>query len=352
MLLNNLEKQKSKLLLAKEEQWRLKSKATWLQAGDGNTKFFHNFENGKKASNTIWQLPCELDGWATSSHTQLAKLDTSHFKRQFTTSTTINLLDIINLAGHFTRFVEPEAVEDLIQPVTMEELEATLKWFKKDRSSSLDGWPVEFYLAFLELLGEDLLAVIEESRINGHIHPPMNFTYIALIPKSDSTTLFNELWPISLCNCLYKIISKIIANRIKPFLSNHISQEQFAFLDHRHIQDAIGTAQEALHSIKYKKLKGISLKIDLSKAFDKVNWLFLKMILLHLGFPPVIISWIMGCISSISFAILINGSATSSFNIDRGIKQGYPLSPLIFLLVMEGLSRLIATVKRSGVSVG
>lgn len=241
VLRNNLEKQKSKLLLDKEEQWRLKSRATWLQAGDGNTKFFHNFANGRKASNTIWQLPCEPDGWA-SSHQQLARLGTLHFKSQFTAPTVTNLPDIINLAGHFPRFVEPDAVEDLIQLVTVEELEATLKWFKIDKSPGPDGWPVEFYLAFLELLGKDLLAIIEESRINGHIHPPMNFTYIALIPKSDSPTSFNDFRPISLCNCLYKIISKIIANYIKPILSNHISQEKFAFLDHRHIQDAIGTA--------------------------------------------------------------------------------------------------------------
>lgn len=153
---------------------------------------------------------------------------------------------------------------------------------------------------------------------------------------------------MSLCNCLYKIISKITANRIKPILSNHISQEKFSFLHHWHIQDAIGSTQEALHSIKHKNLKGLTLKIDLSKALNKVNWLYIKMIITHLGFPPALINWIMGCISTVSFAILINGSATPSFNIDRGIRQGFPLSPLLFLLVMEGLSKLIDPEKRRG----
>lgn len=129
------------------------------------------------------------------------------------------------------------------------------------------------------------MAVIEESGITGIIHPPMNHTFIALIPKSDDPSSYNDFRPISLCKCRYKIISKIIANRIKPILSTHISSEQFAFLHHRHIQEALGTAQESLHSIKHKNLKGISLKIDLAKAFDKVNWLYLKMILTHLGFP-------------------------------------------------------------------
>lgn len=106
--------------------------------------------------------------------------------------------------------------------------------------------------------------------------------------------------------------------------------------------------QEALHSIQHKNLKEITLKIYLSKAFDKENWLYIKMILTHLGFPPALNNWIMGCISIASFAILINGSATPSFNIDRGIRQGCPLSSLLFLLVMEGLRKFIATEKEVG----
>lgn len=167
----------------------------------------------------------------------------------------------------------------------MGELERTLKWFKRDKSPGPDGWLVEFYTAFLDILRQDLLAVTEESRILGRIYAPLNFTYLALIPKIDSLVSFNGFQLISLCNCLYKIISKIIANRLKPILSDHISQEQFAFLHHRHIEEAIGSAQEVLHSVKLKKLKGMTLKIDLSKAFDKVSWLYIRMILTHLGFP-------------------------------------------------------------------
>eukprot|EP00253_Pinus_taeda_P033624 PITA_33624 len=105
----NLENQKAKILLKKEEPRRLKNRAIWLQARDGNTKFFHNFSNGRKATNTISQLP------------------------------SITLPDIINLAGHFPRFVDPDEMEDMIQLVTMEELEGTLKWFKKDKSPGPDG---------------------------------------------------------------------------------------------------------------------------------------------------------------------------------------------------------------------
>ena len=139
----------------------------------------------------------------------MARMGVLHFRKQFTAPPEINLPDIINLAGHFPRFVGQEDMEDLTQQVTIQELEleGTLKWFKKDKSPEPNGWPVEFYLAFFDLLGGDLLEVIEESQITGHIHPPMNFTFIALIPKSDDPTSFNDFRPISLCNCLYKIIS-------------------------------------------------------------------------------------------------------------------------------------------------
>ena len=188
----------------------------------------------------------------------------------------------------------------------MEELEATLKWFKKDKSPGLDGWTIEFYLAFFDLLGQDFLRVVEESRSSGCLYHAINSTFIALIPKTDSPTSFDDYRPISLCNCLYKIISKIIANRLRPILSKHIAPQQFSFLEDRQIHEAIGSAQEALHSIWSKHLKSILLKIDLSKAFDRVSWLYIKMLLIHLGFPLPLINWIMACVTTASNSVNVN----------------------------------------------
>jgi hypothetical protein len=100
----------------------------------------------------------------------------------------------------------------------------------------------------------------------------------------------------------------------------------------------IGTAQECLHSIKVKKLKAIVLKLDLQKAYDCVNWDFLRMILLQSGFGLMTTNWIMSCVRTTSFVVLINGGAMPFFQSGRGLRQGCPLSPLLFVLVMEGLS--------------
>jgi hypothetical protein len=107
---------------------------------------------------------------------------------------------------------------------------------------------------------------VEESRIKGKIIGALNATFVALIPKSDKPESFDGFRPISLCNLLYKVISKIIAVRIKDFLSKGITKEQFGFLENKQINEAIGIAQEALHSIKTKKSKAIDLKTRSDKS--------------------------------------------------------------------------------------
>jgi hypothetical protein len=137
------------------------------------------------------------------------------------------------------------------------------------------------------------------------------------------------------------LIAKVIANRVKPILSRALSSEQLGFLKGRQILDAIGTAQECLHSIKVKKLKALILKLDLKKAYDCVNWDFLRLILVQTGFSLSSTNWIMSCVVSSSFVVLINGETSPFFQSERGLRQGCPLSPLLFILVMESISLLL-----------
>lgn len=208
------------------------------------------------------------DGNLATSFNQLAHLGNSHFQKLFKAPPGATLAEIVWIVGHFPQFIDPKEVEELTTPVMIGELEITLKWFKKDKSIGLDGWIIKFYLAFYETIGHDILKVVEECRIIGRMYEAINSKFIALIPKTDSPSSFNDFKPISLWKCLYKIIAKIIANRLKPILSCHISPEQFSFLHNKKIHEAIGTTQEAMHYIKTKNLKGSILKIDLSEDFD------------------------------------------------------------------------------------
>eukprot|EP00253_Pinus_taeda_P008941 PITA_08941 len=346
-----LENQRSKILLEQEEEWRQKSRAIWLKAGDENTKFFHNYAKGRKNANTIWKLR-DPDGSEASSFEDLSRMGKRHFQNLFTAQGGITLAEIIRTAQSFPRFVDEEEAENLMEVVTKEEVEHVLKSMAKDKSPGPDGWTSELFNHFFELIGDELTEVVNESRRKGEMYSPFNATFIALIPKKEDPDSFEDFRPISLCNCVYKIIAKIIAMRLKPILSKNISSEQFGFLDGRQIHEAIGVAQETIHSIKQKIKKGAVIKIDLSKAYDRICWTYLRMMLTHLGFKVDFINWIMGCVSSVSFAVLINGAASSFFKGQRGLRQGCPLSPLLFLLVAEGLSRLISEAKRTGMIKG
>ena len=185
---------------------------------------------------------------------------------------------------------------------------------------------MEFFIHFFELVGKDLLSVVDYARISGHITPSINSTFLALIPKKYNPVSFMDFRPISLCNLVYKLISKIIAVRLKPFLDTHISREQFGFLKNRQIVEPIGITQETLHSVKIKNTCALILKLDFVKAFDRVNWSYIRLILIQIGVPLMGVNWIMGCLTSTNFVVLINGTPSNFFRASRGIKQGCPLS--------------------------
>eukprot|EP00253_Pinus_taeda_P022728 PITA_22728 len=342
----SLEKAQNQILMAKEEEWRLKSRAIWLKAGDENTRFFHNYAKGRKSTNTIWSLKDE-EGRVVKSFSDLSSLGQRHFQRIFSDSGEATIAEVMRTTQCFPRFIEEVEAEDLSAPISKEEVEAAMKSMGKEKIPGPDGWTIELFLHFFDLIGHDITEVVEESRRKGEIYRPFNSTFIALIPKKDEPETFEDFRPISLCNCIYEIIAKVIAIRLVPILSRNISMEQFGFLDGRKIHEAIGVAQEVIHSVKQKKKKGVILKIDLSKAYDRINWLYLRLLLTHLGFNYTFISWIMGCISNVSFVVLINGAASPFFKSQRGLRQGCPLSPLLFLLVAEGLSRLIHKARRT-----
>jgi len=177
----------------------------------------------------------------------------------------------------YPRILSEEEGLRIADLVTISEVLSTLKGFDASKSPGLHCWTTKFFLDFFDLLGPELLAVVEEYRLKGKVSGAMNATFLSLIPKSDKPNTFEGFRPISLFNLIYKIITKNIAAKIKSSLSTGISKEQFGFLEGRQITDAIGVAQEALHK---KNKKMLVLKLDMMKAYDRVDWGFLRLVLL------------------------------------------------------------------------
>ena len=122
--------------------------------------------------------------------------------------------------------------------------------------------------------------LVEDSHLSGRVLPSLNSNFITLIPKKDKPSTFADFRPISLCNLIYKLIAKVAAQRLKPFLDNFISPQQFGFLKNRQISEPLAITEEVLHSVKSRNKSALVLKLDLTKAFDRVNWSYMRLILL------------------------------------------------------------------------
>ncbi|GKV27402.1 hypothetical protein SLEP1_g36575 [Rubroshorea leprosula] len=181
-----------------------------------------------------------------------------------------------------------------------------------------------------ETLKEDVMGYFSEFHNAGRIVKGANASFLALIPKVDNPQKIEEYRPISLINSMYKMLSKVLANRLKTMMDDLI----------------------VLDEARSKKIKGFCFKVDFEKAYDRVSWAFLDYMLKRMGFNHVWCQWMKECMHSASISVLVNGGTTKQFSPSRGLRQGDPLSPFLFLLIAEGLNGLISSAKEKGLLKG
>ena len=212
-----------------------------------------------------------------------------------------------------------------------------------------------FFQKYWHIVGSDVTNAVLDFLQQGRMLGCVNFTNIVLIPKVQAPNNMSQFRPISLCNVLYKIISKVLVNRMKFILPQVISDSQSSFVPGRMITNNVIISFEMLHYLKNLRSgqnAQMAAKLDMSKAYDRVEWDFLQAIMLKLGFHVQWVSLIMQCVTLVSYTVLVNGVPKGYIKPGRGLRQGDPLSPYLFLLCAEGLSTLLRKAERDSLIKG
>jgi hypothetical protein len=206
-----------------------------------------------------------------------------------------------------------------------------------------DGFQPIFFTMYWHIVGGDVWKLVSDAFATGHIPVDLAETLIIPIPKIDEPQSLSDFRPISLCNVVLKLVSKVLVRRIRPHLETLIGPLQSSFIPIRGTADNALIAQEIIHHMHTKKGKSgfIMYKIDFEKAYDSVDWNFLKITLTEFGFPTSTIDLIMSCTTSSSLSLKWNNEKLENFAPTRGLRQGDPMSPYLFLLCMEKLALLI-----------
>lgn len=319
--------------------WRQRSKQLWLREGDQNSKFFHASAKSRRKVNQIEVLK-DKNGNSVSWDSGLQETMVEYFTELFKASNT-DWSELV--AGVETKVSNAQNVQ-MLAPIEEVEVKNALFSMHPDKSPDPDGMSPGFYQKFWHIVSGDIIKLVHNFFSTKKFEDCVTATNIVLIPKKQNPTNMTELRPISLCNVAYKIVSKVLANRLKTVLNSVISDNQSAFIPGRLITDNIMISYEVMHYMKRKKdgkTGWMALKLDMSKAYDRVEWGFLEAMLIKIGFNTKLVNMFMECITSAKYQIVHAGKEFGRIIPERGIRQGDPLSSYLFLICMEGFTSLI-----------
>ncbi|CAM8962958.1 unnamed protein product [Rhodiola kirilowii] len=330
--------------LKEEIYWKQRSRVEWLREGDRNTSYFHAKASQRKKRNTIVKLLDSRGEWI-SDEKEKGYLIRDYFTDIFSSSRSQDSREEDRDFNWIQSKVTTEIADRLMAPVTEAEIRAAVFQMPPTKASGPDGFQAIFYQKYWDIVKGSVIAEVMKVFREGRMKDGMNDTLIVLVPKKKKPKTVEEFRPISLCNVAAKIVMKVLPNRLKDILPEIVSEVQSAFVPGRLISDNILLAHEVLHYIKSRKNQKVgffSVKTDMSKAYDRVEWRFLELMLIKLGFPIPWTRLVLECIKSVRYKVKMNDMLIEIPPPERGLRQGDPMSPYLFLLCAEWLSLKLA----------
>ncbi|RVW93092.1 Transposon TX1 uncharacterized 149 kDa protein [Vitis vinifera] len=309
-----------KWVLLEEMSWRQKSREIWLKEGDRNTRFFHQMANAHRRRNQMNRV--KVNGRWYNEEREIKEEVCRVYQGL-----------LANPGGWKPRIdalmferLEEGNVEGLEKPFTEEEVFRALSGYCGEKAPGPDGFSMAFWQFSWDFVKEEVMNFFRQFHETGSFVRSLNATFLVLIPKKEGAEDLKDFRPISLV----------------------ISTSQNAFVEGRQIMDAVLVANEAINSIVKSNRGAILCKLDIEKAYDHVDWDFLLAVMEKMGFGERWCRWIKWCLSTVRCSVMVNGSPTSFFQSSRGLRQGDPLSPYLFVVVMEAFSVLIKTAVAGG----
>ncbi len=313
----------------------IRSRARWTELGEKNTKYFLNLEKRNHVNKCISKLQLDDDTIITNSNDILK--EEVRFYSQLYTSATTDDSDFCNYLPEVAdNCLSQEEAQLCEGKITIDECVVALKTMSNNKTPGCDGIPVEFYKLFWNDIKPYLINSFNFSLVSGNMSVDQRRGVITLIPKQGKNPNQLKNWrPISLLNVDYKLCAKVLANRIKNVLPKLIDSDQTGFMKNRYIGENIRLVLDTIRYTGKKDIPGVLMFLDYEKAFDRLEWSFVNKALEYFKFGPQYINWISTLYNNISSCIINNGHVSTFFEVSRGVRQGCPLSPYLFILAAE-----------------
>ena len=334
-LKSDMEKIKSKLSRIASVKTRgaiVRSRTRWYEHGERNSKYFYNLEKTNQKKKHITSLVVN-DGDKITSPKDILEEEERFFRQIYTSTNTDPSCSVFNEFFKTENALSEENATICEGAMSVDECERALKFMENNKTPGTDGLTSEFYRYFWHMVGSFMVNSFNHAFQNGTLSISQRQGIISLIPKKKKN--------IEYLNVDYKIATKTIALRLETILPNIVHPCQSGYVKGRFIGESIRLIADTMHFTKQKEIPGVAVFLDFEKAFDSIEWNFVHKCLETLNFGPDLRQWIKVFYNNISSCVMNNGHASRHFNLERGVRQGCPLSGTLFVIAMELLSQCI-----------